>query len=352
MERRKIILSRLKRRFLKRLWLARLALAVLGILVLITLGLGLNFLFQKTGLSVYTSFARDFLFFPKDKVVSTEGRVNVLILGKGGAGHDAPELTDTLIFTSVSLEKPKISLVSLPRDIWIGALRAKLNSAYYWGNQKQPGGGLVLAKSTTEEIVGEPVHYGLVIDFSGFKRVVDAVGGIELEVENAFTDERYPIVGRENDDCGGDPEFQCRYETLHFDQGRKMMDGETALKFVRSRNAEGDEGTDLDRAARQQKVIAALKNKVLSKDVLLNPKKLKALKEATAASVETDLKGSELAVVARAFFNARNNLVSHALPEDLLVVPPSLPQYDYLYIFVPAKGEWSEVHAWIESVLP
>jgi len=143
--------------------------------------------------------------------------MNILILGKGGQGHEAPDLTDTVIFASLKHNDPTLALVSLSRDIWIPELRAKLNSAYYWGNQKQENGGQILAKSTVEQIVGKPIHYIVVVDFSGFKNIIDTLGGIEVEVERSFIDERYPISGREADDCGGDdPEFLCRFETVSF----------------------------------------------------------------------------------------------------------------------------------------
>jgi len=113
----------------------------------------------------------------------------------------------------------------------------------------------VLAKSVAEEIVGIPVHYAVVVDFDFFQKVIDELGGIEVDVETDFVDDRYPIKGREDDLCNGDPKFSCRYETVEFKKGLQFMDGGAALKFVRSRNAEGDEGTDLARIARQEKVI-------------------------------------------------------------------------------------------------
>ncbi|MEJ2441683.1 MAG: LCP family protein, partial [Patescibacteria group bacterium] len=99
---------------------------------------------------------------PAQKIQTTEDRTNILILGRSGEGHDSPDLTDTIIFASVGHTDHSVKLISLPRDIWIPELRAKLNSTYYWGNQRQKGGGIILAKSTVESILGQPVHYGLV----------------------------------------------------------------------------------------------------------------------------------------------------------------------------------------------
>ena len=272
-------------------------------------------------------------------------------MGKGGEIHETPDLTDTLIFVSISKKPPAITLISLPRDIWITELRAKLNSAYFWGKQKEKGGGLILAKSMVEKIVGQPVHYGVVIDFSGFKELIDVLGGIEVEIERSFVDEKFPLPGKENDLCQGDPEYKCRYETIEFKKGLEVMDGERALKFVRSRNAEGEEGTDLARAARQEKVVAALKDKLLSSKTLFSLKKLKGIRKLIAEAVETDIDVNAQAVLSRQVFKARNNLKSYVLPEDLLVNPPKSYLYDNLYVFIPKKDNWEDVHKWVRSVL-
>ncbi len=346
-------LSRLKRRFLKNIWLARFSVlvAVLAVLGLIFWGLGM--LLGQTALGRAFSLTKAFVFANESRINSFEGATNILILGKGGAGHDAPELTDTIMVASVSYTNPSVTLLSLPRDIWMEDLRAKLNSAYYWGNQKQEGGGIILAKASVEEVAGKPVHYGLVIDLNGFEEIVDVLGGVEVDVERSFVDEKFPIAGRENDECGGDPEYRCRYETVKFEKGFQIMDGERALKFVRSRNSEDEiEGTDLARAARQQKVITALKNKVFSPAVLIHPKKALAVWQSVKNSVETDLTRDELVILARQFLRARNNVSSYVLPEDLLVVPPKSLKYDNLYVFIPRAQDFSEIHTWVDSVFP
>ncbi|KKQ53361.1 MAG: cell envelope-related transcriptional attenuator [Microgenomates group bacterium GW2011_GWC1_38_12] len=286
-DKRKISFSRLKRRVLRHVWMIRGSVIFFVILVLFLALLLIKSLVIKSGADYYLGLARDFVFTPRDKIKIFDGRTNILVLGKGDVGHEAPDLTDTMILVSVDHQSHKVNLISLPRDIWITTLRTKLNSTYYWGNKKQPpaqrasglegSGGMILAKSSVEEIVGQPVHYALVLDFSGFKKIIDVLGGVEVDVERSFSDEKYPIPGREDDLCNGDPEFKCRYETLNFVQGKQFMDGETALKFVRSRNAIGDQGTDFARQVRQQKVITAIKDKLLSKEILLSPKKLTKL---------------------------------------------------------------------------
>lgn len=356
---RQIFFSRIKRKFLKNVWIPRFLLLILSASVLLAGIIFVKKVAEKTGITYYSGLTRDFLFPSKDKVKSWNNAVNIIILGKGGVGHEAPDLTDTIIFVSISLEKPKIILISLPRDIWIPELRAKLNSIYYWGNQKKGGGGLDLAKATVEEVLGIPVHYGCVIDFSGFQKIVDILGGINVNVRNSFTDLKYPIAGREDDLCNGDKEFKCRYEKIEFTGGMQKMDGETVLKFVRSRYSEGSEGTDLARVARQQDVIEALKNKLLSREVLFSPSKLLALKNAALELIETDISSTSGVVISRMTLMARESVRHYIMPIDLLENPEYLPKYDGLYVFIPRrldptnpnKRSWIDIHKWTQCAL-
>ena len=347
----KVALSRIKRRIFKHVWLARAGIIVLLAIFTLLFFWMIGHILIKTHSSSFPSLVKNFIFAPAGAVKSFEDRSNILILGKSGSGNDSPDLTDTLILASVGIDTPSISLISLPRDIWVPAIRAKLNSAYYWGNQKETGGGIVLVKSLVEEIVGVPVEYALVVDFSGFKEIIDVLGGIEVDVEQSFVDEKYPIAGRENDECGGDKEYKCRYETVSFEKGKVIMNGETALKFVRSRNAQGDEGTDIAREARQQKIILAIKDKILSPATLFSPKKILGLWEVAKSSIETDIPSSAGGVLLRKAFSARESVTSFVIPEDYLVNPPISPRYDSQYVFLPSGGDWKTVHEWVGTKL-
>lgn len=343
--------SRIKRRILKNTNLVRVFLlaGLVGVFVLVFSLLGQ--IFGSLKISDYFLYTKNFVFTPESSSEKFMGRTNILILGKGGADHEAPDLTDTIIFSSISHERGDIVLLSLPRDIWVPEIRAKLNSAYYWGNQKEEGGGTILSKALVEKIVGVPIHYSVVVDFSGFKDLIDTLGGVEVDVENSFVDERFPISGREDDDCDGDFEFKCRYETVSFEEGLQEMDGETALKFVRSRNSKGDEGTDLARAKRQQKIISAIKDKVLSWATLKSPKKLASVVEVVRKNVETDILDSVGAVLARRVLQTRNQMESVVVPEEFLVNPRTSSRYDNLYVFIPASDTWEELNQWVEKLL-
>ncbi len=286
-------------------------------------------------------------------------RVNLLILGISGDEKAGADLTDTIIFTSINPQTGNTLMLSLPRDIWLASMRAKLNTAYHYGNQKKPGGGLVLAKAAVAEIINQPVDYGLVIDFSGFEQIIDILGGVVVDVENDFDDYRYPIPGKENDECDGDPEYRCRYEHLHFDAGEQLMDGERALKYVRSRYAEGEEGTDYARSRRQQRFLSAIKNEVLSLRILANPSKVVRLIKVLQQNFETDIPQEDWGGMAKLLLKMRSGeLKSQVLnggaegEEGYLINPPPDPEkYDNHWVLIPRTGDWQEIQTYVQGLL-
>ncbi|MGA3291701.1 MAG: LCP family protein [Candidatus Microgenomates bacterium] len=334
--------------------LIRFGIALIIILILLSPILVIDQIFRKAGIGDYPEMIKGFISSNLNAVKSQNGRVNILILGIGGKGHDGPDLTDTMILASVSLTNHSVTLISIPRDIWIPEIRAKINSAYYWGEtQPERGGGLTFSKQVVSEVTGQPVNYALVIDFSGFQDIVNTIGGIDVMVDRSFTDTKYPIAGKENDTCGGDPTLACRYETIHFDQGLTHMDGATALEFVRSREGDNGENTDFARSARQQKVISVVGKKVLSVRVILNPIKDYKILKAVETSVETDLDPTAAGTLAKVIIASRNNLNSYVLSTDLIVSPPISPAYDNQYVLIPkaGNGKWKDIQAWVGSVL-
>lgn len=268
--------------------------------------------------------------------------VAILVLGKGGEGHTAPDLTDTIMLVWFNLESKKITLLSLPRDIWIPAIRAKINTAYHYG-------GFEMAADSVYYITGIKPTFYVVVDFSLFKDLINAIGGVNVDVANSFVDEKYPIAGLENDLCNGDPLYSCRYETLNFEKGIQKMDGETALKFVRSRNALGDEGTDLAREARQQKVIEAVKNKLLSSEVIKKPEVIKKLYQLAMSHIETNIDKKVAISIARFVYESRDKIKFLSIPEDFIKISKNDKKYDYQYVFLAASGTWNEFQEWINS---
>jgi len=352
-EKAKIEYSRIKRKILSHVTLVRIFIILLFLGIITLVGFLTLKGAQALNVPVYFNALNNFITAPVGQLASYNGRTNILVMGKAGGTHDGPDLTDTMMLVSVSLSNRDVKIISIPRDTWIPEIRAKINSAYYWGNQKNPGGGITFAKAITKEVVGVPIQYGAVIDFSGFKDIVDELGGIEVNVENSFTDYLYPIVGRENDTCDGDPKFMCRYETLTFDAGLQKMNGDTALKFVRSRHAEGIEGTDIAREARQGKVVDAIKNKLLDKKTYTNLRRDAAILKVVLRSIQTDIDYPTAAILARLVYDGRDSLNSFLIPQELMINPPISAKYDMQSVFTPkaGSGKWEEINKWVAGVL-
>lgn len=251
--------------------------------LLLFLGVKTKGLLQEAGLgniSLLTFFKN-----PQTVLASTNNRTNFLILGIRGEGSDSPDLTDTMLVISYSHSDHQAGLISIPRDLWVSSLRTKINSVYHYGQFREPsGGGILLAQSAILETLGLPIHYTAVIDFSLFQKAVDQVGGIDVDVVTGFTDPEFPIPGRETA-----LPVASRYQTITFSPGLQHMTGESALKFVRSRHAQGDEGTDIARDRRQQQVIAALLQKLKSPAFLLSRRHLTSSYSLIRENLDTNL---------------------------------------------------------------
>jgi LCP family protein required for cell wall assembly len=279
----------------------------------------------------------------------TGGRTNILLLGIGGGTHDGADLTDTIIVLSLNNKTHAMALISIPRDLWSDELKDKINSAYHYGEIKKKGGGLVLSKASMEDVVGLPVHYGVVVDFSGFKKVIDLVGGVTITVPKAFDDPDYPIAGKENDDCNGDPLFRCRYETLHFDAGAQNMNGDRALKYVRSRHADGNQGSDFARSKRQQDLLIALKQKFTNPAAWSSPQKVSELLHAIDDATDSDMNAGEFLTVGKFIAQTKQADIQKISIEKELTNPP-LSWYGGKYVLVPTT-DYDQIHATIASQL-
>jgi polyisoprenyl-teichoic acid--peptidoglycan teichoic acid transferase len=313
-------------------------------------------------------------FFQKEIILKkTEDRISVLFLGIGGGKHDGPLLTDTIIYASIDPKLQKVTLISIPRDLWVSDLSAKINTAYAIGEGKKKDSGLLLTKVAVEKILNQPVDYVLRIDFNGFIKAIDLVGGIDVNVEKSFEDLEYPIPGKEIDDCGFTGSefekratssatveaFPCRYEQVSFKQGVERMDGERALKYVRSRHAVGSEGTDFARAKRQEIVIQAFKNKIFSLNTLLNPTKIMGLYDVFQDSIHTNIQQSEyddFIKLAQKMQNAQiNNVVffysdPYSEKQGIFINPPTSPIYANQWVLIPrvGNGNFSEIQKYVD----
>jgi LCP family protein required for cell wall assembly len=313
------------------------------------------------------------------KIEEKTGNINVLFLGKGGGRHEGPDLTDTIIVASINPDKNTVTLISIPRDLWIPDLAAKINTAYAYGQEKNKQ-GKVLAKSVVSKVTGKQIDYVLVVDFNAFIKLVDHLGGIDVNVRKTLDDYKYPIAGKEEDPCGKTEEeiidfskqiatgaaktediFPCRYKHIHFDAGVQNMSGEQALEFVRSRYGINGEGSDFARSQRQQDVINAIRDKSLSLGIILNPFKVMGIFNIIKDNIDTNADIREI----DDFMNLANKIqrakvtnvvIDYGDEEEkrngLLVNPPLSEAKKFQWVLIPriGDGNFSEIHEYIKCV--
>ncbi len=183
-------------------------------------------------------------------------RVTIMIVGVDygdwSADREGPSRTDTMILLTIDPVSKTAGMLSIPRDMWVdipGFEYSKINNAYAFGEAyKLPGGGKALAMKTVENFLGIPIQYFAQVDFSAFERMIDDIGGICLDVPVTIN------VGVLNENG-----------TTTVEAGHQCLSGKVALGYARARDVgQGVAGGDVERSENQQRVILAIRDKVLS----------------------------------------------------------------------------------------
>ena len=203
-------------------------------------------------------------FFPASPFATpatADSRITILLTGIDKTSERTHSLTDTLLLVSVNPKTGQVSMVSFPRDIAEfplysgGTFKGKINSLYaYAGSHKTefPDGPLPSLTHELSYLIGIPINYYAAIDIDGFKRMIDEVGGVKVTLDKALNDQHYNWL---------DGSFG-----LYIAKGTHLLDGRTALAYVRSRYGAGD--NDFTRAARQQNLLLALRKKLTDPSML------------------------------------------------------------------------------------
>jgi LCP family protein required for cell wall assembly len=268
-----------------------------------------------------------------------DGRINYLVMGYGGDGHQGAYLTDTMMVISIDPYNKKMAILSIPRDLWVsvpGYNDSKINAAFADG-QAQNGKvseGADLAKQTVSNILDLPIHYYIALDFSGFSKMIDAVGGVDVYVDQDIYDNQYPADN-------------YQYQVYQISAGWHHMDGADALMYARSRYSTND----FSRAARQQKVITAFKQKILDLGFWSNPVKVASLLSSLQNNFSTDLTPQELVKTFELIKDVKENEIAQKVLDDsaggLLVPSVSSDGQD---IFLPKDSTWEAVRALAHSI--
>ncbi len=279
-----------------------------------------------------------------------DGITNILLLGKGGSNHPGGQLTDTIMLARIRQSDKKIALISVPRDLWVtipGHGQSKINEAYAQGftsekdQNKKSDAGAQTTSQIIEKNLGVPVHYYAVVDFTGFKDLVDAVGGITVNVEKDLDDPYYP-----KDYFGANGYVKTDdYAPLHVKKGTQHMNGELALKYSRSRETT----SDFDRAKRQQQVLFAIKEKALSLGVLSNPVKMSDIFGSLGSHIRTSFNSTELKELFDLMKDFDQSKVTNKVLDNsqngLLVSSD-----DGSYHLLPKSGNFLEIQKFVKNI--
>jgi LCP family protein required for cell wall assembly len=270
-----------------------------------------------------------------------DGKLNILIMGIGGEGHDGPQLTDSILLATYDKANNRLGLVSVPRDLAypIGSgMYEKINSVNAYEEQSHPGAG---ARSTADKFANffhTRIDRVVRVDFSGFEKFINALGGVDVNIEDSFTDYKYPT----NDD-GPNPN---EWITVSFKKGVEHMDGERALQYARSRHSmQNNEGSDFARSKRQRILIEAVRDRLLSLGTIGNPQKISELWTVLSDHIQTDFTAWDiLKLLPNATALSQITVSNRALTDDVNggLVDGNI---NGAFMLFPRKSDWSEVRA-------
>jgi len=285
-----------------------------------------------------------------------DGRVNILLLGKGGTGHTAPDLTDTILIASIDPIHNDAALLSIPRDLYVKVPRngsMKINSVYATAKNEVLGGrkvsdqakkaedaGFKAIEETVESTMGIPIHYHVMVNFNGFKQAIDAVGGVDVNVtaETALR-ETMRIDGR--------------MYTLDVKTGVQHFDGFRALAYARSRLT--SPRGDFDRAERQRLILVALKEKIFSVGTFSNPVTINKLIDSVGNNVQTNIsmeKGEVMRLyeIGKKIDGSKMQSIGLADPPNNFLITSSV---NGLSVVIPRTGvgNYKEIQAFVRNTL-
>ncbi len=259
-------------------------------------------------------------------------RITLLLLGTDGRDEeDGPPRTDLMIVAVLDRKAQRATMVSIPRDLWVPIPdygEGKANTAYFLGSLEDRG--TELARETVEALFDLPIDHTIQIDFNGFRTLVDQMGGVELDVPEAIDDPQYP---------------DGNYGTIHLQipAGPQQMDGETALRYARTRYG----GLDQDRSVRQQSVLLAIRERALQPAQLANAP---FLLRTAYRTIESDLSLGDLFALARLGRGLEgSDITMHTLQADSGLVWPILTWNGQDALMYDARILRQTVEGWIQG---
>lgn len=270
--------------------------------------------------------------------------LNIAFLGI--RGEESPYgglLTDSIMVGSINEETNELSLISIPRDLYLRLPgtqeKEKINYAYAYGFEK--GGvkrGFEYSKRVISRVTGLHIDHTVLVEMDSLKKIVDALGGVTVNLEEPFV---------ENSQWGCDSEGK-NCDEFKIPAGKNTLDGKTTLRYIRSRFS----SSDFDRARRQQQVLRALKEKILSSEMFSSPKRLLSLLDIVEKNVRFDLERQQLLSLLN---KARRQKWQQGEINSLILSPDKAPvteaEKDKRYLLVPKDGNWDELQKVVSDFL-
>ncbi len=243
------------------------------------------------------------------------GRFNILVLGTDKRPDDPDHYprSDTILLVNVDTVSSTVRIMTIPRDLVVdvpGYGKNKVNAAYMFGEYyHEPGGGQALAVRTISEYFGVPIDYYVTVNFEGFRRVIDTLGGVYINVPYSIDDYNYPA------DDEGNP-FGTIH--VHFDAGWQYMDGKQALRYARTRHADND----FMRSRRQLQIIMAARERAISLDLV---PRLPVLIEQLGGMIETNIPFDRQVALTRFAYSVEPSHIFTYTIDSSMILPTTLP---------------------------
>ena len=319
-------------------------LAIFGIVFLASIALAYKF-YSTSKKVINSSQSTSFIQSIKDITSShhktlhgeENGRINILLVGLAGKNYPGANLTDSIIIASINPKTYQTALLSIPRDLYVQIpdtnSYTKINALYARSEDTDNSGksGIDDLEKALTDITGLDIDYYIALDFDGFKQMINELGGIKIQVPKDIHDQRYP-----------GPNYS--YETFDIKQGLYTFDGETALKYARTRH---NEDGDFGRAYRQQQILESARQKAFSLGTVLNIPEINNMLDTLGEHLRTDIQLDEI----NSFLDLVNKIDTHTTiskvldagkPDSVLAVSHVMLGGVRAFTLVPRTGNYDE----------
>jgi LCP family protein required for cell wall assembly len=376
--------ERTKKKFYQKKWFK-----ITASLIFIILVVGGVFMWKTGGVlhkiskgSIFGSIVHSLPGIKQELKGESDGQINIAVLGM--RGENVPgggTLADTIIIVSIRPTDNKIAMISIPRDLYVSdpdtQSKEKINAVNAYGEEKGKGQGLENMKKVLSDVTGLPIQYAASINFAGFTQLVNAVGGVDVNLPEAFSEpmqfqeervcdgyvftkptgkfeykyhtglngikrvvKTYPLCTNPNTECGGDFKLPA---------GKQTLNGDQALCFVRSRKT----SSDFERAKRQQIVIQNIKDKMMSAGTLTDFEKINGILNSLGDNVRSDLELWEMKRFHDIYAGMQNPQIFQRVlenSEEGLLYNPTNFDKAAGYILLPLGDNYDRIHAMAKDI--